>query len=80
MNNKEINQVAEIFINLGASEEQAMTMAGQLIKRSAQLAKENNSSQVTELQSLLETAVYGAQGILKPTKKADSEQKKPRNP
>lgn len=73
MNHKEITQVAGIFKNLGANQEQATTMARQLIKRAEQLAKENNSSNIKELQTLLDTAICGAQGILKPTKKADSE-------
>ena len=73
MSNEEIEQVAEIFLNLGADKEKAVTMASQLIKRAEQFANEKNSSKVTELQGLLETAICGAQGILKPDKKDDSE-------
>jgi hypothetical protein len=72
MNPEEINQVAGIFQNLGAEKKQAKTMAAQLIKRADQLAKKRNSSKVTELQTLLATAIYGAQGNLKPSKKEDS--------
>lgn len=73
MNNEEIQQVAEIFQNLGAERKKAMTMASQLVKRAEQLAKDKNSSKITELQALLETAICGAQGVLKPDKKRDSE-------
>jgi hypothetical protein len=48
-------------------------MARQLIKRAEQLAGEKNSTKVSELQALLETAICGAQGTLKPDKKRDSE-------
>ena len=73
MSDEEIQQVAEIFLNLGAEKEKAITMASQLIKRAKQLANERNSSKVSELQGLLETAICGAQGILKPDKKDDSD-------
>ena len=75
MNPEEIDQIAGIFQNLGAKEKQATTMATQLIKWADQLAKKRNSSRVSELQTLLTTAIYGAQGNLKPSKKEDSEQK-----
>jgi hypothetical protein len=44
------------------------------------LANEKESSKVAELQTLLETAIYGAQGNLKPDKNGDSEKNSPRNP
>jgi len=72
MNTDEIDQVAQIFQNLGAEKDKAVTMASQLIKRAEQLANENESSKVDELQTLLETAICGAQGILKPHKNGDS--------
>ena len=72
MNTDEIDQVAQIFQNLGAEKDKAVTMASQLIKRAEQLANENESSKVDELQTVLETAICGAQGILKPEKKGDS--------
>ena len=80
MKDEEIQQVATIFQNLGAEKGQAITMASQLIKRSEQLATKNNSSKFSELQALLETAICGAQGELKPDKKGDSDQKTTRNP
>ena len=73
MSNNETEQIAGIFRNLGADQDQAINMACQLIKRAEQLAKEKKSTKVIELQALLETAICGAQGTLKPDKKADSE-------
>ncbi len=73
MTDQETEQIAGIFRNLGADREKATTMARQLIKRSEQLAVEKNSTKVNELQALLETAIYGAQGALKPDKSSDSE-------
>jgi len=73
MSDEDIQQVAGIFQNLGAEEENALTMSRQLIKRAEQLAEERNTTKITELQDLLETAICGAQGALKPDKKADSE-------
>ncbi len=73
MKDEEIQQVAKIFQNLGAEKEQAITMSRQLIKRAEQLAKQNESSKYSELQALLETAICGAQGELKPDKKGDSD-------
>ena len=43
---KEIKDVSRIFQNLGASEEQAMIMARQLIKRADQIAEEKNTSKL----------------------------------
>ena len=50
-------------------------MASQLVKRAEQKAKENKSSKIIELQRLLELAVYGAQGLLKPDEKGDLDEK-----
>ena len=73
MSNNETEQISGIFRNLGADQDQAITMARQLLKRAEQLAEEKNSTKVSELQALLETAICGAQGILKPDIKGDSE-------
>jgi hypothetical protein len=70
-----ISQVAEAFKNLGSSTEQARVMAEQLVKRSDQMAKENNSSLIGELSKLLETVSCGAQGRLKPSDEAKMGQK-----
>ena len=73
MSKNETEQISGIFRNLGADHDQALIMARQLIKRAEQLAKEKKSTKVSELQALLETAICGAQGTLKPDKKRDSE-------
>ena len=73
MSDEEIEQVAGIFQNLGAEKEKAVTMAKQLIRRAEQMAEEKQTSKITQLQALLETAICGAQGALKPYKKAVSE-------
>jgi F0F1-type ATP synthase membrane subunit b/b' len=72
MSKEEVEQVAGIFRNLGADQQQASTMASQLVKRAEQLSDEKKTSKIKELQDLLETAICGAQGILKPTEKGDS--------
>jgi hypothetical protein len=63
---KFIDQVSQIFLNLGAHSVQAEVMAQQLVRRARQKSEETGSSFVSELQALLETAVHGAQGSLKP--------------
>jgi len=63
---KSIDQVSQIFLNLGAHSVQAEVMAQQLVRRARQKSEETGSSFVSELQALLETAVNGAQGSLKP--------------
>jgi len=63
---KSIDQVSQIFLNLGAHSVQAEVMAQQLVRRARQKSEETGSSFVSELQALLETAVHGAQGSLKP--------------
>ena len=60
-------EVAQIFVNLGASEKNAQVMAKQLIKRAEQVAAEKKTSKITELQKLLEISVLGAQGRLHPS-------------
>ena len=61
-----IRQVSQIFLNLGAQSEQAEVMAQQLVRRARQKSEKAGGSFVSELQALLETAVHGAQGSLKP--------------
>ena len=72
---EEINQVAQVFQNMGADRQSAERMAGQLIKRAEQKAKENKTSKIIELQKLLELSIYGAQGLLKPEKKGGFDEK-----
>ena len=71
----EMSQVARVFQNMGADEQSAKRMAGQLIKRAGQKAKEHNTSKLIELQKLLELSIYGAQGLLKPEEKGDFDEK-----
>ena len=72
---EEMSQVARVFQNMGADEQSAKRMAGQLIKRAEQKAKENKTSKIIELQKLLELSIYGAQGLLKPEEKGDFDEK-----
>tara|TARA_B100001248_G_scaffold2557_1_gene2048 strand:+ start:3661 stop:3906 length:246 start_codon:yes stop_codon:yes gene_type:complete len=66
----EVIEVARVFKNLGADEAKAQVMASQIIKRAERIAKEKESSKVDELRKLLEIAVLGAQGLLKPSDQA----------
>jgi hypothetical protein len=70
-----IKQVTKVFQNMGAEDETAQKMASQLVKRAEQKARENKSDKIIELQRLLELSVYGAQGLLKPDKKDDFDEK-----
>jgi hypothetical protein len=72
----ETEQVAKIFLNLGAEKKMALQMAGQLVKRAEQRAKEGIISKTEALRELLEVAVCGAQGRLKPSDEANFEDKK----
>ena len=71
----ESEQVAQIFTNLGAEEKVALQMARQLTKRAEQRSRNENISKTDALRELLEVAVYGAQGMLKPSDQADLEPK-----
>ena len=71
----ENKQVAQIFTNLGAEKKGALQMARQLIKRAEQRSRNENISRTDALRELLEVAVYGAQGMLKPSDQADLEPK-----
>ena len=75
----EVIEVARVFKNLGADEAKAQVMARQIIKRAERIAEERESSKVDELRKLLEIAVLGAQGLLKPSDEALLEPKKPSN-
>jgi hypothetical protein len=52
-------------------------MAKQLLKRAEQRSNDEEVSKTEALKELLEVAVYGAQGMLKPGDNAQSQQKKP---
>ena len=75
----EVIEVARVFKNLGADEAKAEVMASQIIKRAERIAKEKKSSKVDELRKLLEIAVLGAQGLLKPSDQAVLGPQKPPN-
>ena len=75
----EVIEVARVFKNLGADEAKAQVMASQIIKRAERIAEEKESSKVDELRKLLEIAVLGAQGLLKPSDQALLHPKKPPN-
>tara|TARA_B100001093_G_C26584184_1_gene908623 strand:+ start:297 stop:542 length:246 start_codon:yes stop_codon:yes gene_type:complete len=75
----EVIEVARVFKNLGADEAKAKVMASQIIKRAERIAEEKESSKVDELRKLLEIAVLGAQGLLKPSDQALFEPKMPPN-
>ena len=75
----EVIEVARVFKNLGADEAKAKVMASQIIKRAERIAEEKESSKVDELRKLLEIAVLGAQGLLKPSDQALLHPKKPPN-
>ncbi len=69
----ESEQIAKIFINLGAEKKVAIQMAKQIIKRADQRSVDENISKTDALRELLEVAVYGAQGMLKPSDQANFE-------
>lgn len=52
-----LEQVAKIFLQLGAPEEQADVMAKQLLKRAEQIAEEQEISKVHAVESLLKKVV-----------------------
>ena len=68
----EIDSISSVFRRLGAEKNQARRMAGQILKRAEQLAKEKNSNKLIELQRLMEISTSGAQGALRPEDQADS--------
>ena len=63
MTENEYNEkVAELFVRMGASNEQADVMAAQLLKRAEQIAAERGISKAEALQSLLKKVVEARQG------------------
>ena len=76
---KEVIEIARVFENLGADEAKAQVMARQIIKRAERIAEEKESSKIDELRKLLEIAVLGAQGLLKPSDQAVLGPQKPPN-
>jgi hypothetical protein len=58
----ELDRLTQVCANLGASGDQAVTMASQLLKRADQLAIERGSNREDELRYLLELVVAGREG------------------
>lgn len=58
-----VENISRLFAQLGATPEQAKTMARQLWKRSLQIAQERDVKQVVALNELLSLAVTGSQGM-----------------
>lgn len=61
-NDGEIKEVAQLFIQLGATSEQATVMASQLLKRAEQLAHERGISKIAALEDLLKHVVEARRG------------------
>jgi hypothetical protein len=58
----ELEQVARIFVNLGAPQPQAKVMASQLLKRAAQIADERRITKIEAMETLLKQVVEARQG------------------
>ncbi len=69
---KEVQEIAKLFLNLGAEEKMATQMAKQLLKRAEQRSENEKITKTLALKELLEVAIYGAQGRLKPSDEANS--------
>lgn len=59
---REVEMLTKVCVKLGAPEEQARTMAGQLLKRADQLAEERGTGREEELRRLLELVIAGRKG------------------
>jgi hypothetical protein len=62
----DFEQLHELCRRLGASPEQADTMARQLIKRADQLAAERNITPVAAMEHLLKVLIHGRNGEVPP--------------
>jgi hypothetical protein len=60
---KQLEQVTEIFSRLGAGAEQSRVMARQLMKRSKQISVQRDISEVEALETLLKQVVEARQGL-----------------
>ena len=56
------DEVATLFVQLGADSSQAQTMARQLIKRSKQIAQERDISELEALETLLKQVIQAREG------------------
>lgn len=59
-------QVSQVFERLGASPEQALRMARQLVKRAEQLARQEEIPFLESMERLMNLSVRGAQGDFDP--------------
>ena len=73
---KEVQEITKLFLNLGAKDKMATQMAKQLLKRAEQRSENEKITKTLALKELLEVAIYGAQGRLKPSDEANSATKK----
>ena len=73
---KEVQEITKLFVNLGAEEKMATQMAKQLLKRAEQRSEKEKITKTMALKELLEVAIYGAQGRLKPSDEANFADKK----
>ena len=62
----ELDKVTELCTKLGASREQAATMAKQLLKRADQLSAERDIPREEAMAQLLQILVQGRQGNVPP--------------
>lgn len=60
--NREVEMLTQVCVKLGAPEDQARTMAAQLLKRADQLAGERGTGREVELRRLLELVLAGREG------------------
>lgn len=58
----DVERVSRLFRHLGAADEQAETMARQLLKRARQISVEQNISEVEATETLLKKVVEARQG------------------
>lgn len=71
--NREVEMLTKVCVKLGAPEEQARTMAGQLLKRADQLAEERGTGREEELRRLLELVIAGREGHAEMPDRPDDE-------
>lgn len=60
----ELEKIAELCARLGATPDQATTMARQLLKRAEQLSAERKITREAAMAELLQLVVQGRQGIV----------------
>lgn len=66
MTSGEVEQIARLFVGMGAAPDSARVMASQLMKRSEQIAAEQGIERVEALDGLLRAAIRGRQGLPPP--------------